>query len=188
MVLASVQYLYEDEFVVRAPAYVGQVALLSEVSDLGVYGTARGKVVDAKGYELGIHTVHRVFDLPEFSRAGVDVQEREVRDTAFVLAVEGKFLLAGGPEDASVYAKLVAADAFSVGDLVILAYGNNVLYAVLAGVEKALVLALRLVFWGGALAHLRDVPAEALRRQAHAVAVGGLLAYHFARIVGWMGI
>ena len=163
MVLAAVQDLDEHILVVRTPAYVGEVAFLGEIVYLGVDGASCGQVVDAQGDEFRSHPVHGVLYVLELSRTGVYVQEGEVRDTALILAVEGQFLLVWRPEDASVNTELVSADALSVGNLVILAYGNNMFYTVFTRIEQALGAGVGLVLRRRGQFHLGDAVAVALR-------------------------
>ena len=78
----------------------------------------RGGIPDSQRDTLGGHPVHRVFDRPQLSRAGLDVQQRKVCHTRLIFAVKGKAGSVRAPKQASVDSELVAAHRLSDDDAV----------------------------------------------------------------------
>ena len=115
--LAAVQNLGIDVLGIRAPGDVGDIALRAEVIYLEVGGAARGKVIDAHGHLLGVHSVHGVFDLPQFSGTGPDVQKREPAYLVLVFSIEGHGAAVRAHVPAVVNAELVPAHRFSVNQV-----------------------------------------------------------------------
>ena len=133
--LAAVQHLGIDVFLVRGPTYIGNEALFSKVCNLQIYSSFRAEVINAHTYDLRIHPVHGILDEPELSGAVLDVQQREVRHLGFVLAVEGQEIAFRGPVIAGVDAEFVPAHNLSVNDVSILGDGQRELIPVLEAVD-----------------------------------------------------
>ena len=144
VLLGTVENLDEDVSAVRTPGDVREVPVFTEVGDIHVYGLARclvdglyevgsiHRVEDSEAYPLGIHSVHRVFDVDECSRPCRNVEKGEVRHLGLVVAVEGDLVPVRGKENTAVDSELVAADALTVFDLVVLGlYDDDVPISVL---------------------------------------------------------
>ena len=85
--LRTVQDL-DVEIAVSAPGDVGEIALFVEVGDVQIDDAFATRVVNTQFNVLGGLSVHRIFDVVQL--AGTDVEQREIADAAFVLAVEGQ--------------------------------------------------------------------------------------------------
>ena len=101
MLLGSVQHLDDHILAVRSPADVGQVAVVAEVGHVAPCGCPGGEVVYSEPDLFAFHAVHRILYVPEGSGPAGDVQEREVRHPAVVLAVECQPGSVRGPEYAT---------------------------------------------------------------------------------------
>ena len=130
MLLTSVKDLDVDHACVRCPCNIGEISVISEIINLCIYGFSGSDVIDSQLHVFRIHSCHRVFDLFERTCTGGNVQKREGRYLALILAIECQLAAVRSPEDASVYAELVTADIFSVRDLVIFSFSDKPLGSV----------------------------------------------------------
>ena len=125
MVLAAVHHLGEDVFAVRTPTDVGDIPLGGKIFHLQPGGASGGEIIDPHGHFLGVHAVHGVLDELELSGAVPDVQKGEFRHLGLVFPVESHFGAIRAHEPAGIDAEFVAADGFSVNDILAVGGGND---------------------------------------------------------------
>ena len=163
MVLAAVQHLRVNAPVVRAPGQVGNETLLGEIRHVHPHGAVLVKVIHAHLQQFAVHPVHRVFQQFQFSGAGLDIEQGEVRHPGLILLVKGQLAAVGGPFIALPETELAAHHGAAEHDIAVVG---------LADIEGLPVL----------------FPQEGVSVQAHAItgdaALEGIIGLRTLRFVG----
>ena len=117
VMLAAVYNLCVNILFVRAPGKVGDVTFFGKVIYIQPNGAIFLEIINADFQKLRIHTVHGVFNELQLSGAGLDIQDREIRDVGLVFSVIGQFDMGRRPFKALCKAKLVSHGSAAVNNI-----------------------------------------------------------------------
>ena len=131
ILLCAVENLQIDCLAVWRPSEVCKVTLAIKVTHLQVDNLSVLEVVNTHAHTLRRHTVHRILNLEQSARAGCYIEQREARNIALVLLVEGKQSIVGRREESTRDTELVARNRTADNDIFVCVSGYGALLAIL---------------------------------------------------------
>ena len=126
MILSPVKHLNIYHIRLRSPRNSRQVLFTTKIIRIQKSRLSRSYIINPKTHQLGFHSCHRIFDLPQSPHPGIDIQQREGSYLTFVLAIESKLFAIRRPENASRNSEFISANHLPVHDILVLVRGNGI--------------------------------------------------------------